>query len=72
MIFVGFAAQGTLARQIIDGANTVRIFGEEIPVTRAGLYHQRLLRPRRPGGAASPGSDESGRREPFSFTARKR
>ena len=32
VIFVGFAAQGTLARTIIDGAKTVRIFGEEIPV----------------------------------------
>lgn len=32
VIFVGFAARQTLARQIIDGANRVRIFGEEIPV----------------------------------------
>ncbi len=32
IIFVGFAAQGTLARIIIDGAQKVRIFGEEIPV----------------------------------------
>ena len=32
IIFVGFAAQGTLARIIIDGAKSVRIFGEEIPV----------------------------------------
>ncbi len=32
IIFVGFAAQGTLARIIIDGAKQVRIFGEEIPV----------------------------------------
>ncbi len=32
VIFVGFAAQGTLARTIIDGAKKVRIFGEEIPV----------------------------------------
>ena len=32
IIFVGFAAQGTLARTIIDGAKNVRIFGEEIPV----------------------------------------
>ena len=32
IIFVGFAAQGTLARIIIDGAKHVRIFGEEIPV----------------------------------------
>jgi metallo-beta-lactamase family protein len=32
VIFVGFAAQGTLARQIIDGAKRVRLFDEEIPV----------------------------------------
>lgn len=32
VIFVGFAARQTLARQIIDGAKTVRIFGEDIPV----------------------------------------
>lgn len=32
VIFVGFAAHGTIARQIIDGAKQVRLFGEEIPV----------------------------------------
>lgn len=32
IIFVGFAARQTLARQIIDGARSVRIFGEDIPV----------------------------------------
>lgn len=32
IVFVGFAARQTLARQIIDGARNVRIFGEEIPV----------------------------------------
>lgn len=32
VIFVGFAARGTLARHIIDGANTVNLFGEQIPV----------------------------------------
>ena len=30
--FVGFAAKGTLARQIIDGQNPVRILGDDIPV----------------------------------------
>ena len=33
VVFVGFAAAGTLARQIIDGASRVRIYGEEIPVS---------------------------------------
>jgi len=37
VVFVGFAARGTLARRIIDGAEQVRIFGEEIPV-RASVH----------------------------------
>lgn len=32
VVFVGFAARGTLARQIIDGAKSVRIFGEDVQV----------------------------------------
>ena len=32
IVFVGYAARGTLARHIIDGAKKVRIYGEEIPV----------------------------------------
>ena len=32
VIFVGFAAAGTLARRIIDGAHSVRIFGEDVAV----------------------------------------
>jgi metallo-beta-lactamase family protein len=32
IVFVGFAAAGTIARQIIDGARHVRLFGEDIPV----------------------------------------
>jgi metallo-beta-lactamase family protein len=37
VVFVGFAAQGTLARRIIDGAKTVKIYGEEISVN-AEIY----------------------------------
>ncbi len=37
VIFVGYAAKGTLARHIIDGAKRVRVFGEEIPV-KARIY----------------------------------
>ena len=37
VVFVGFAAKGTLARTIIDGAKRVHIFGEEIQV-RARIH----------------------------------
>jgi metallo-beta-lactamase family protein len=37
VIFVGFAAKGTLARQIIDGQNPVQILGDYIPV-RARIH----------------------------------
>jgi len=37
IIFVGYAAEGTLARDIIDGATEVRIFGDDIPV-RASIH----------------------------------
>jgi metallo-beta-lactamase family protein len=37
IIFVGFAASGTLAREIIDGHNPVRVLGEDIPV-RARIH----------------------------------
>ena len=32
VVFVGYAAEGTLARRIVDGASSVRVFNEEIPV----------------------------------------
>ena len=37
LIFVGFAAQGTLARIIIDGAKSVKLFGDHIPI-RAHIH----------------------------------
>ena len=36
-MFVGFAARGTLARRIIDGAGSVRIFGDDIQI-RAKIH----------------------------------
>ena len=37
VVFVGFAAQGTLARKIVDGAKHIRISGEDIQV-KADIY----------------------------------
>lgn len=37
MVFVGFQAAGTLGRRIVDGEDTVRLFGEEYPV-RAKVF----------------------------------
>jgi len=37
IVFVGFQAAGTLGRRIVDGAPSVRIFGEEYPV-RARVF----------------------------------
>ncbi len=37
VVFVGYAARGTLARRIVDGAKTVKVYGEDIPV-RAGIH----------------------------------
>ena len=37
VVFVGFAAHGTLARQIIDGAKMVKVLGDEVAV-RASIH----------------------------------
>jgi metallo-beta-lactamase family protein len=37
VVFVGFAARGTPARRIIDGARSIMLFGEDVPV-RAQIH----------------------------------
>jgi metallo-beta-lactamase family protein len=37
IIITGFQAQGTLGRRLVDGARSVRLFGEDVPV-RARLH----------------------------------
>jgi metallo-beta-lactamase family protein len=37
VVFVGYAALGTLARRIIDGAKSIELLGDQIPV-RASLH----------------------------------
>lgn len=37
VVFVGYAARGTLARQLIDGVKSVKLFGDEVSV-QATLY----------------------------------
>jgi len=37
VIFVGYAAHGTPARALIDGAKTLRLFGQDVPV-RAKIH----------------------------------
>lgn len=40
IVFVGFSAQGTLARRIIDGAEKVRIFNEGVFRCEQTFYHE--------------------------------
>jgi len=55
VLFTGFQAQGTLGRRIVDGASSVRLFDEEIPV-RARIHTLAGSRPMPTGMRCSRGS----------------
>ena len=62
VLIVGFQSQGTLGRKLVDGAKTVRMFGEEIPV-RASIHTM---------GGFSAHADQNGLLEWFSTLAPSR
>ena len=62
VLIVGFQSQGTLGRKLVDGAKTVRIFGEEIPV-RASIHTM---------GGFSAHADQNGLIEWFGYMAPSR
>ena len=62
ILIVGFQSQGSLGRKLVDGAKSVRIFGEEIPV-RASIHTM---------GGFSAHADQNGLLDWFSTLAPSR
>jgi metallo-beta-lactamase family protein len=62
VLIVGFQSHGTLGRKLVEGAKTVRIFGEEIPV-RASIHTM---------GGFSAHADQNGLLDWFSTLAPSR
>ncbi len=59
VLIVGFQSQGTLGRQLVDGAKKVKLFGEEVPV-KASVHTM---------GGFSAHADQNGLLEWFSVVA---
>ena len=59
VLIVGFQSQGTLGRRLVDGAKSVKIFGEEVPV-RASVHTM---------GGFSAHADQNGLLDWFSAVA---
>ncbi len=62
VLIVGFQSKGTLGRKLVDGAKSIRIFGEEIPV-RASIHTM---------GGFSAHADQNGLLDWFSVMAPSR
>jgi metallo-beta-lactamase family protein len=62
VLIVGFQSQGTLGRKLVDGAKSVRIFGQEIPV-RASIHTM---------GGFSAHADQNGLLDWFGYMAPSR
>ena len=85
VLITGFQAAGTLGRRLVDGARTVRLFGEEVPVRarihtigglsahadQTGLLHW-LAGYRRPPSRTFVVHGEAGTAEGFAKLVRKR